>query len=143
VKWWIQVSGYGSFEFEGSESEAEEMRVHKARWEGGIARKWKIESDGKIVIPEGKPGPHAWDVHHGVQLEILATEVATAMASAAYDNGQARADAEYDQAYRGLSRTWWWSFWAGWDLEGLSFEGVAQDTGALAREIYDSNSKAY
>lgn len=37
--WIINVSGYGSFFFEGNEKEAEEMRQHKARWEHGIARK--------------------------------------------------------------------------------------------------------
>lgn len=37
--WIINVAGYGAFLFEGSESEAEEMRVHKARWEGACAQK--------------------------------------------------------------------------------------------------------
>lgn len=40
AQWWvISVAGYGSFLFEGSEKEAEEMRAHKARWERGIGRK--------------------------------------------------------------------------------------------------------
>lgn len=39
--WAIRVSGYGSFLFSGTEAEAEEMRVHKARWEQGVARKRK------------------------------------------------------------------------------------------------------
>lgn len=39
-KWIITVgAGYGSFEFEGTEAEAEEMRRHKANWEGGPAVK--------------------------------------------------------------------------------------------------------
>ena len=37
--WVINLHDYGSFIFEGSEAEAEEMRVHKARWEGEIAHK--------------------------------------------------------------------------------------------------------
>ena len=40
AQWWvISVAGYGSFLFDGSEKEAEEMRAHKARWERGIGRK--------------------------------------------------------------------------------------------------------
>lgn len=37
--WVISVAGYGTFFFEGSEKEAEEMRAHKARWERGVGRK--------------------------------------------------------------------------------------------------------
>jgi len=43
--WVIRVAGYGTFECEGTESEAEVMRQHKARWEGGAAMKWR--KDGK------------------------------------------------------------------------------------------------
>lgn len=39
TKWVILVAGYGGFLFEGTEIEAEEMRVHKAQWEHGIAKK--------------------------------------------------------------------------------------------------------
>lgn len=39
-QWWIiSVSGYGTFAFKGTEAEAEEMRAHKANWEGGVGRK--------------------------------------------------------------------------------------------------------
>lgn len=38
--WIIWVAGYGPFEFEGTEAEAEEMRAHKANWEQGIAKKF-------------------------------------------------------------------------------------------------------
>jgi hypothetical protein len=42
-RWLISVGGgYGSFVFEGSEDEAEEMRAHKANWEHAVARKWRI-----------------------------------------------------------------------------------------------------
>ena len=38
--WWIiDVHGYGEFAFHGTEAEAEEMRAHKTRWEGGIGEK--------------------------------------------------------------------------------------------------------
>ena len=38
--WAITVgAGYGTFFFRGTETEAEEMRRHKARWEQAIARK--------------------------------------------------------------------------------------------------------
>lgn len=40
MDWVIIVgSGYGAFLFRGSEVEAEEMRVHKARWERAVAQK--------------------------------------------------------------------------------------------------------
>ena len=42
--WLITVGGgYGSFEFIGTEEEAEKMRIHKARWEGAVARKKEIK----------------------------------------------------------------------------------------------------
>jgi hypothetical protein len=37
--WVILVSRYGAFMFYGTEADAEEMRRHKARWEGGISIK--------------------------------------------------------------------------------------------------------
>lgn len=37
--WAVYVGGYGAFLHEGTEAEAEAMRAHKARWEGGIGRK--------------------------------------------------------------------------------------------------------
>lgn len=47
MKWKIRVQGYGTFDFEGSEHEAEEMRLHKARWEGGSAMKWRVEDQSE------------------------------------------------------------------------------------------------
>src|ERR1700759_3764801 len=35
--WVINMPHYGAFVFRGSRSEAEEMRAHKARWEGEVA----------------------------------------------------------------------------------------------------------
>lgn len=39
--WMIRVAGYGTFEFAGTEAEAEEMRAHKACWERGSGMKWR------------------------------------------------------------------------------------------------------
>ena len=39
--WMIRVQGYGTFEFVGTEHEAEEMRAHKARHERGASMKWR------------------------------------------------------------------------------------------------------
>ena len=45
-KWVIQVGGgYGEFFIDGTEEEAEEMRKHKATWEGAIARKRLADKD--------------------------------------------------------------------------------------------------
>jgi hypothetical protein len=43
TNWKIRVQGYGTFDFEGTEEEAEEMRVHKGRWERGMAIKWRAD----------------------------------------------------------------------------------------------------
>jgi hypothetical protein len=39
--WMIRVSGYGTFEFIGTDAEAEEMRRHKCNWEQGSGLKWR------------------------------------------------------------------------------------------------------
>ena len=69
-KWMIWVSGYGTFEFEGTETQAEEMRAHKANWERGQGRKWRAdlsrESDrltAEIVA--------LWDRHEGVPQSLM------------------------------------------------------------------------
>lgn len=41
--WKIRVSGYGTFEFDGTEQEAEEKRRRKAQWERGSAMKWRAD----------------------------------------------------------------------------------------------------
>jgi hypothetical protein len=49
--WLIDVDNYGEFLFIGNEEEAEEMRKHKANYEGSISRKKRIElSLGGIII---------------------------------------------------------------------------------------------
>jgi hypothetical protein len=39
--WLIRIAGYGTFEFTGTEAEAEGMRAHKANWERGMGMKWR------------------------------------------------------------------------------------------------------
>lgn len=41
--WIIWVSGYGQFDFVGTEADAEEMRRHKASWERGNGQKWRAD----------------------------------------------------------------------------------------------------
>lgn len=48
-RWVILIgAGYGAFLFEGTEAEAEQMRSHKARWEGGIAKK-RLADEAEIA----------------------------------------------------------------------------------------------
>lgn len=39
--WRIRIAGYGTFDFHGTEDEAEKMRAHKSRWERGHGMKWR------------------------------------------------------------------------------------------------------
>ncbi len=43
TKWNIRVQGYGTFQFDGTEAEAEAARLSKARWEGGASMKWRAD----------------------------------------------------------------------------------------------------
>ena len=58
MKWVISVAGYGAFLYEGSETEAEEMRVHKARWERGVGIKRLATDD------EASGGPISRCINH-------------------------------------------------------------------------------
>lgn len=40
--WKIRISGYGTFDFIGTEEEAEAMRASKANWERGAGMKWRV-----------------------------------------------------------------------------------------------------
>lgn len=40
--WKIRIQGYGTFDFHGTEKEAEDMRAHKANWERGSGMKWRV-----------------------------------------------------------------------------------------------------
>jgi hypothetical protein len=65
--WMIRISGYGTFEFKGTEEEAEKMRAHKANWERGSGLKYRVgawakESDKLTeriadLFDEGKGAP--------------------------------------------------------------------------------------
>lgn len=41
--WTIYVSGYGAFQFEGTEAEAEDARRNKAAWERGAGYKFRTD----------------------------------------------------------------------------------------------------
>lgn len=43
TKWKIRIAGYGTFDFEGTEPEAEETRRNKCVWEQGIGIKWRAD----------------------------------------------------------------------------------------------------
>lgn len=59
--WWIiHVNGYGTFAYEGSEPDAEEMRSHKARWEGAVAKKRLADLEDpydRQLIASERPAP--------------------------------------------------------------------------------------
>jgi len=42
--WLISVAGYGEWIYIGTEKEAEEMRAHKANWEGGVGKKRSLST---------------------------------------------------------------------------------------------------
>jgi hypothetical protein len=70
-KWNIWVNGYGRFEFEGAEAQAEDRRIAKGQHEGGVSRKWRVnnqrESDkltAQIV--------DFWESGQGVPQSLLA-----------------------------------------------------------------------
>lgn len=53
--WWlISIAGYGDFAFYGTEREAENMRRHKAYWEGGTGRKEQIAATHREARAERK-----------------------------------------------------------------------------------------
>lgn len=66
VQWKIRISGYGTFEFTGTEEKAEEMRIHKAQLEHGSGIKWRtnpiteidhLTAEMAILWDEGKSIP--------------------------------------------------------------------------------------
>jgi len=69
-KWTIWVAGYGTFAFEGTEDEAEEMRTHKARWEGGRGEKWRTSNQrpSDLLTEEIVD---LWDSGQGVPQSLL------------------------------------------------------------------------
>lgn len=47
-KWRIRISGYGTYTFEGTETEAEVERKRKAAWEGGMSAKWPAHPETPV-----------------------------------------------------------------------------------------------
>lgn len=71
-QWWIiDVAGYGTFATYGTVEEAEDMRAHKAKWEGGVGRKRPAvttdASDTRLV--ESRKDMWRSDHADGVELE--------------------------------------------------------------------------
>lgn len=69
-KWKIWISGYGAFDFEGTEAEAEDMRIHKARWEGGQGRKWRVDNPTEVDRLTAEI-VGIWDTGKGVPQSLL------------------------------------------------------------------------
>lgn len=64
--WMIRIAGYGTFEFTGTQTDAEAMRSHKAQWERGSGMMWRkdlaresdrIGSEMATLFQEGKGIP--------------------------------------------------------------------------------------
>jgi hypothetical protein len=68
--WKIRVSGYGTFDFHGTEEEAEAMRVHKARWEDGSGLKWRTTNQTPVDQITAEMAA-LWDQHRGVPFKLL------------------------------------------------------------------------
>lgn len=51
IDWRLWVGGgYGHFDFHGTEAEAEQMRIHKARWESAVAFKWRASDPEPAIV---------------------------------------------------------------------------------------------
>lgn len=68
-KWQIFVAGYGQFDFEGTEAEAEEMRAHKSRWERGVGTKWR--DDGSPLAKLEQERASLWASGKGVPQSLM------------------------------------------------------------------------
>jgi len=53
-KWKIRIVGYGVFDFEGTEAEAEEIRRDKSRYERGVGTKWVADEKNTVTMAPGK-----------------------------------------------------------------------------------------
>ena len=68
--WKIRVQGYGTFEFYGTEDEAEEARRNKSRWEGGIGIKWRSDLSRKSDKLTAQIA-EKWDQRAGVSAKLI------------------------------------------------------------------------
>ena len=69
--WKIRVQGYGTFDFDGTEVEAEAMRQHKGRWEGGVAIMWRADLStelDRLRAEQARP----WDAGKGMPQKLAA-----------------------------------------------------------------------
>ena len=48
MKWKIRIAGYGTFDFNGTEAEAEDMRSRKSQWEKGSGIKWCVSDPTEV-----------------------------------------------------------------------------------------------
>ncbi len=69
-QWKIRVSGYGTFDFTGTEAEAEEMRRHKAQWEGGNGHKYRVENQTEADRLMQRMC-EKWDTHNAVSPALM------------------------------------------------------------------------
>lgn len=79
--WRIRISGYGTFDFTGTEAEAEEMRAHKANWERGHGMKWRADLSRKSDQFAAEMAA-LWDVHKGVPDKLVRARRAALKAEA-------------------------------------------------------------
>ena len=71
-QWWIiYITDYGDFSFYGTEKEADETRIHKADWEGGLGSMRPADTtgaeDGEKIAASIKQ--FRWEHENGVELE--------------------------------------------------------------------------
>lgn len=71
TNWKIRVAGYGTFDFHGTEAEAEEMRCHKARWEQGVAHKWRADLARQSDRLTAEIAA-LWDAGKGAPIKLMA-----------------------------------------------------------------------
>ncbi len=69
-KWKIRVSGYGTFDFVGTEAEAEDMRRNKAQYESGAGHKYRVENQTEADRIMQKMC-RKWEAHEGVSPALM------------------------------------------------------------------------
>ena len=69
-QWRIRVSGYGTFDFHGTETEAEDMRRHKSRWERGVGHKWRVANQTEVDKLTAQICS-IWDAGSGVPAKLM------------------------------------------------------------------------
>lgn len=79
MKWKIWISGYGTYDFDGTEEEAEQSMRDKMRWERGNGQKWRAdlarESDRLTAEIVG-----LWEIGAGVPKSLLQRRKAARLA---------------------------------------------------------------